>query len=228
MPLSSAAAPPTAAAAPVHLPAMQPMTAAEQAGGGGAVAGRRKKVIRSRIGYARGAAAADAASLAAVLTQGGGPAAAPSAHVAPSAPPPALTPTLARRASEASSLQSEGDGSYSPTAAADADSRPGSCSSQAASHASQGQEPGQAQRVSRQGSLAGGSEGAVGDSRQQHHRVEVGPAGFAGDPQHLTALQQHVAQLDIRLELPPRRSSDSVDAAPARETRSGSTGAWEV
>ena len=52
------------------------------------------------------------------------------------------------------------------------------------------------------------------------------PAGVSrardGDPLHLTALQQHVAQLDIRLELPPRpqragqpredRQSDSCDS----------------
>lgn len=202
---------------------MQPAAAEPAVGGAGGVAGRRKKVIRSRIGYARGAAApADPASLAAALAGGGAP---PAAPVAPPAAA-ALPASPARPASAADSMQSEGGGSYSPptASAAAATSRP---TSQGASHASLGLEAGAPHSASRQSSPGPEGEAAEGAGRW----------AAGSDAQHLTALQQHVAQLDIRLELPSRRSSElsggvAAAAGLARygsgsySGRAGSTGAW--
>ncbi len=204
--------------------AVQPAAAEPAPAGAGAVAGRRKKVIRSRIGYARGpAAATDAASLAAALAGGGVAPAAPASAPAAAAPVP-LSPM--RPPSAADSMQSEGGGSYSPVgSAAAATSRP---ASQAASHASHGFESGPPHSASRQSSP--GPEGGA---------ERAGRQAAGGDAQHLTALQQHVAQLDIRLELPSRRSSELSGGAAAAALaqygsgnysgRAGSTGAgWRA
>ena len=180
-------APPALEEPPLAAPPMQPLAAETAAPGAGAPAGRRKKVIRSRIGYARGAAAADAGSLAAALA-GAGPA--PPVAAAPAAGAPA-PPSPVQQLSAAGSMQSEGGGSYSPAAAAF--SRPSSQAASDAGHDSRRSSPGP-------------------------QEVEVQPAGrrsAGGDDQHLTALQQHVAQLDIRLELPSRRSTDLSGGAGA-------------
>ena len=194
---AAATAPAAPAAGTAAPPAVLPALHQDAAGDGAAVgAGRRKKVIRSRIGYARTAAAvaelqapaATGSSLAAVL-----------AGDATSSPA-----ELGRRASDAGSLRSEGGGEHSPApttsaaaagAGADASSRPASPASQGS-----GLQPSLARQGSRAGSAAG-IYGAAGQGEGQEEE-EHQSAGSAGDAQHLTALQQHVARLDIRLDLP--------------------------
>lgn len=157
-------------------------------------------MIRSRIGYARSSTpveqqAPHASTLADALVVGSAALAVPAGgeHPAP--------PALASQLSDAGSAHSEGGGSYSPTAAdADADEVAAAAGSSAAAVASSrpasrgGQEPARSSRpISRQGSASGASPAA---GAQLQHEAS------GGDPQHLTALQQHVAQLNIRLELP--------------------------
>jgi hypothetical protein len=152
-------------------------------------------VIRSRIGYARTAAVVT--ELQAPVTAGSSLAAA----LAGDASPPAAE-LLRRRASDAGSRRSESGGEHSPApstsaaaaaAAADTSSRPASPASQ-----SSGLPP----SVVRQGSRAGSTAGTYAAAREEGQGEEGQSAGSAGDAQHLTALQQHVARLDIRLDLP--------------------------
>ena len=122
-------------------------------------------------------------------------------------------------------MQSEGGGSYSPPTASAA-AATGQPTSQGVSHASLGLEAGAPHSASRQSSPGPEGEAAEGAGRW----------AAGSDAQHLTALQQHVAQLDIRLELPSRRSSELSGGAAAAaglarygsgsySGRAGSTGA---
>jgi hypothetical protein len=163
------------------------------------VPGRRKKVIRSRIGYARAAAPGEAhAPHASTLAD--------ALVVSPTAAAAEAAPTPLQR--QPSAAGSEGGGSYNPTPAS---SRPGSRGSQ---------EPALARTGSRAGSAA---MAAAGEAAGEAAELEGRPPA---DPQHLTALQQHVARLDIRLDLPAgaagrERAADSQSSSSRR-----STGGW--
>lgn len=164
-------------------------------------AGRRKKVIRSRIGYARtaaplaGAQASPAHPLGAALAA---PPAAPhrgeeSASAAP----------LDRQASDAGSVLSQGSGSLGP--AQPAGSRPASGAGQLAPDAQLESAHGSTAAASAAGSLDGSARGDGGGAQSAR----------SGDPQHLTALQQHVARLNIQLEPPARAAGPTALPYPA-------------
>ena len=205
------------APSPLVVPQLASAAGADPAVAPGQQQQRRKKVIRSRIGYARGA------------TAGAAP---PADAQAPTAAAVATHASLlASPQREASDAGSKGGGSFSPEPAA-----AGAAGASEAGTVSDGSRPGS--HASRGRGRAAASPAAVGSASEAEEEVEGGGGGGGGATgghgggngdglHHLTPLQRRVERLNLQLDLPPTMGGARTAAAAGHadsDNSQGSTG----